>query len=236
MKGLVKTSLATALALATGQAMALGLGPIQVRSGLNQPLVAEIPVLADTPAEANELRVDLASAEDFQRVGLSRGRVGVPLEFSISSNGKGQSVIKVTTKEIVREPFLDFLIEVNWSKGKLLREYTVLLDPPVTAPAVVTTSKPAAHPVAPAAVERPAAPAPAPAETRPIAASPAPAPAAPAASSAAPAHVGCSRRIRPRAAWPGAVDDRARVRCDDPRKSQSGDARAAQGESGRVLP
>jgi len=191
MKGLVKTSLATALALATGQAMALGLGPIQVRSGLNQPLVAEIPVLADTPAEANELRVDLASAEDFQRVGLNRGRVGVPLEFSVSSNGKGQSVIRVTTKEIVREPFLDFLIEVNWSKGKLLREYTVLLDPPVTAPAVVTSSKPVARPVAPASAERPSAPLPAPAETRPVVSSPAPAPApAHAASPAAAPHVG----------------------------------------------
>ncbi|MEP6939572.1 MAG: FimV/HubP family polar landmark protein [Rudaea sp.] len=187
MKRLVKTSLATALALATGQAFALGLGPIQVRSGLNQPLVAEIPVLADSPAEANELRVALASAEDFQRVGLSRGRVGVPIEFAIASNGRGQTVIKLTTKEIVREPFLDFLIEVNWSKGKLLREYTVLLDPPVTAPAIVTTSKPAARPVAPATVER--APAPAPAESRaPVAAS-APAPAqaaAPRASTSAP--------------------------------------------------
>lgn len=190
MKGLVKTSLAAALALATGQAMALGLGPIQVRSGLNQPLVAEIPVLADSAAESNELRVDLASAEDFQRVGLSRGRVGVPLEFSVGSNGRGQTVIKITTKEIVREPFLDFLIEVNWSKGKLLREYTVLLDPPVTAPAIVTTTKPAARAVAPAAVERPAAPAPAPtpAETRPVVSAPAPAPAAASRASSAAAH------------------------------------------------
>lgn len=177
MKGLVKTSLATALALATGQAFALGLGPIQVRSGLNQPLVAEIPVLADSAAEANDLHVDLASAEDFQRVGLSRGRVSVPLEFSIGSNGRGQTVIKVTTKDIVREPFLDFLIEVNWSKGKLMREYTVLLDPPVTAPAVVTTNRPTAHPVVPAAVERAPAPAPTRAEPHPVSENPAPVPA-----------------------------------------------------------
>ena len=189
MKRLVKTSLATALALATGQAMALGLGPIQVRSGLNQPLVAEIPVLADSAAEANELRVALASAEDFQRVGLNRGRVGVPIEFAVGSNGRGQTVIKLSTKEIVREPFLDFLIEVNWSKGKLLREYTVLLDPPVTAPAIVTTSKPAARAPVPLTVERVPAPAPAPAEPRPAvaASTPAPAPAAaPRPSSAAP--------------------------------------------------
>jgi pilus assembly protein FimV len=144
MKRLMKSSLAIALALATGQVAALGLGPIQVKSGLNQPLVAEIPVSADSPAELNDLAVNLASTEDFQRVGLNRARVGVPIDFAVGSNGRGQTVIKLTTKDAVREPFLDFLIEVNWGKGKLLREYTVLLDPPVTAPAVVTTNKPAA--------------------------------------------------------------------------------------------
>src|SRR5438445_639900 len=190
MKGLVKSSLATALALATGQAFALGLGPIQVKSGLNQPLVAEIPVMADTAVEMNELRVDLASAEDFARVGLNRGRVGVPIEFAIGTSGK-QTVIRVTTKEIVREPFLDFLIQVNWSKGKLLREYTVLLDPPV-APAVVKTVKPAAAAPAPVAAEPRPAPAPRPAP--PPVAAPAP---APATKEAAPAPVPAPRAVAP---------------------------------------
>ncbi len=58
----------------------------------------------------------------------------VPLEFSVGTE-HGQTVIKVSTKDIVREPLVDFLIVANWPKGKLLREYTVLLDPPVTAPA-----------------------------------------------------------------------------------------------------
>ena len=182
MKRLMKSSLAVALALATGQVAALGLGPIQVKSGLNQPLVAEIAVTTDSPAEANDLRVDLASAEDFERVGLNRTRVGIPIDFAVGSNGRGQTVIKLTTKDAVREPFLDFLIEVNWAKGKLLREYTVLLDPPLTAPAVVVTSKPVAAPapiearpvVKPKPVE--AKPALAPSEP-PVAAKPAPAPA-----------------------------------------------------------
>ncbi len=184
MKGLVKSSLATALALATSQAFALGLGPIQVKSGLNQPLVAEIPVLADSAVEMNELRVDLATAEDFARVGLNRGRVGVPIEFSVGTSGK-QTVIKLTTKEIVREPFLDFLIQVNWPKGKLLREYTVLLDPPV-APAVVKSVKPAAAmPAAPVAETRPAPPPPAPKPAPPVKEVPPPA-APPAAKETAP--------------------------------------------------
>lgn len=201
MKGLVKSTLATALALATGQAFALGLGPIQVKSGLNQPLVAEIPVLADTAVEMNELRVDLATAEDFARVGLNRARVGVPIEFSIGTSGK-QTVIRLTTKEIVREPFLDFLIQVNWSKGKLLREYTVLLDPPV-APAVVKSVKqPAAAPPPPVTQSRPApAPAPRPAPPPVVEAPPPSAP--PVAKEAAPAEP--APKPAPRATAPSAA-------------------------------
>ena len=200
MKGPIKSALSVALAMAASQAFALGLGPIQIKSGLNQPLLAEIPVVADSAAEVEDLRVDLASAEDFQRVGLSRTRVTVPIEFTVSSNGRGQKVIRLTTKEAVREPFLDFLIEASWSKGKLLREYTVLLDPPVTAPAVLaTTPKPAEKPkpveaaprtpVSQPRAEAPkpvaqAAPAPAPAPAprpAPVAPPPAPKPSAPAA-------------------------------------------------------
>jgi pilus assembly protein FimV len=134
MKGPVKLSLAVALALAGSNAFALGLGTIQVKSGLNQPLDAEIPVLTESATEAAELTVDLASAADFERVGLNRARLTVPLEMVVTTNARGQTVIKVTTKEAVREPLIDFLIVANWTKGKVLREYTVLLDPPITAP------------------------------------------------------------------------------------------------------
>jgi len=189
MKGPIKSALSVALALAASQAFALGLGPIQIKSGLNQPLLAEIPIVADSAAEAEDLRVDLASAEDFVRVGLNRARVTVPIEFSVANNGRGQRVIRLTTKEAVREPFLDFLIEANWGKGKLLREYTVLLDPPVTAPAVLATApKPAEKPkpveAAPRApVSQPRAEAPKPVAQAAPAPTPAPRP-APAASPA----------------------------------------------------
>ncbi|MEA2913745.1 MAG: pilus assembly protein FimV, partial [Bradyrhizobium sp.] len=134
MKGPVKLSLAVALALASSNAFALGLGTIQVKSGLNQPLDAEIPVLTESATEAAELTVDLASAADFERVGLNRARLTVPIEMAVTTNARGQTVIKVTTKDAVREPLIDFLIVANWTKGKVLREYTVLLDPPITAP------------------------------------------------------------------------------------------------------
>ena len=122
MKGSAKLSLAITLALAGGNVFALGLGTIQVRSKLNQPLDAVIPVIVDSPAEASGLEVALASAEDFQRVGLDKARVDVPLEFSVGTD-RGQTVVHVTTKDIVREPLVDFLVVANWPKGKLLREY-----------------------------------------------------------------------------------------------------------------
>lgn len=135
MNGSLKLTLAVALALGSTNVLALGLGMIQVKSGLNEPLVAEIPVTGG-PDETASVSVALAAAADFERVGLSRARIVVPLEFTLATGAKGNAVIKVTTKDAVRDPFLDFLIEVNWSKGKLLREYTVLLDPPTMVPAI----------------------------------------------------------------------------------------------------
>lgn len=161
MKGSTKLSVAIALALIGGNAFALGLGAIQVKSKLNQPLDAEIQVLSENAADTAGLDIKLATAEDFQRVGLDRGRIAIPLDFAVSTNSRGQSVIRVTSKDAVREPLLDFLVEVNWAKGKLLREYTVLMDPPVTAPTrtaaapVPVREAPAAQPAAKIAAEPP---------------------------------------------------------------------------------
>lgn len=143
MKRPLQLPLAIALALGGTNAMALGLGPVQVKSKLNQPLDAEIPVIQGTAGEAEGLLVSLAAAEDFDRIGISRSRLNVPLEFKVVQGASGP-VIKVTSKDPVRDAYLDFLIEANWPKGRLLREYTVLLDPPVTAPARTTAAAPAA--------------------------------------------------------------------------------------------
>ena len=188
MNAPIKLSLAIALALGGTNVWALGLGAIQVKSGLNQPLIAEIPVTVSSPGEAADLAVSLATDEDFARVGLSRGRVGAALQFAVVTQPHGGTVIQVTSTENVREPYLDFLLQANWAKGKLLREYTVLLDPPVTAPAakssIAADTKPAPAPAvakspaivpgdtAPAKVRQPA---PAPAPVAPVAVAKAPA-------------------------------------------------------------
>ena len=114
--------------------LALGLGEIEVKSFLNQPLDAEIEVISARPGEIDDLLVSLASREAFTRAGLSRPRYLSDLRFTVQKNEEGdQAVILVTTKNNVKEPFLNFLIEADWSKGRLLREFTVLLDPPFFA-------------------------------------------------------------------------------------------------------
>ena len=199
MKRPLQLSLAIALALSGTDALALGLGTIHVNSKLNQPLDAEIPVLQGTQGEAEGLLVQLAAAEDFDRVGLNRSRLSVPLEFSVIKGSRGDLMIKVTSKEVIREPFLDFLVEANWPKGRLLREYTVLLDPPVMAPAtgtaaVATAAKtPERAPTQPLPEAKPKAPA-KPAPAPPVAAAPraAPAPSKPAPTTPEPKRTAAS--------------------------------------------
>ncbi len=173
MKRPLQLPLAIALALGATNVLALGLGPVHVKSKLNQPLDAEIPVIEGTAHDADGLLVTLAGADEFERVGLSRSRLDVPLEFAVVKNAQGALVIKVTSKEPVRAAYLDFLVEANWTKGRLLREYTVLLDPPVTAPATSRSATTAALAESPGTVTvaKHAPPA-----ERAVAATPAPAP------------------------------------------------------------
>lgn len=128
-------ALAVAFALGSPQVHALGLGQIEVRSALNQPLVAEIPVIEATPGEAKNLTVKLASPDAFARVGLDRPALqAVNLSFEVDNDARGRRVIRVTTPSNVVDPFMSFLLEADWGKGKILREYTVLLDPPAMTP------------------------------------------------------------------------------------------------------
>lgn len=124
-------SLAITLAMAFPAAShALGLGDIQSNSHLNQPFKGKIPVLSATPAEAKNIRVKIASPAVFNRVGIDRPAFLNSIRFrSVIENGK--PVILVSSTQPIHEPFVNFLLEVNWPKGQLLKEYTALLDPPV---------------------------------------------------------------------------------------------------------
>lgn len=189
MKRSLQLPLAIALALGATNALALGLGPVHVKSKLNQPLDAEIPVIQGTAGEAEGLLASLAGAEDFERVGLNRSRLNVPLDFAVTKNAKGEVIIKVTSQEPVRDAFLDLLVEANWPKGRLLREYAILLDPPVSAPAITRSAPVASAPASPGTVtlvRRPRpeqAPPAAPRPARAAATAPAAAPESPAPES-----------------------------------------------------
>ncbi|MCK5002635.1 MAG: hypothetical protein KAS57_06400 [Gammaproteobacteria bacterium] len=108
----------------------LGLGEIEVSSSLNQKLTARIDLLSAAPEDTETLIVKLASREEFVRAGLDRPLVLSSLKFKTSVEA-GRVYIDVLSPKPVREPFLNFLVEVDWPKGHLIREYTILLDPPV---------------------------------------------------------------------------------------------------------
>jgi pilus assembly protein FimV len=113
---------------------ALGLGNIRLSSALNEPLRAEIELLSATPEELNNIKVQLASAETFERYGIDRPLFLTRLQFEVSKSGRAEgNVIRVSSVDPIREPFVTFLVEASWSRGRLLREYTLLLDPPTFA-------------------------------------------------------------------------------------------------------
>ncbi|MFO1430562.1 MAG: FimV/HubP family polar landmark protein [Candidatus Competibacteraceae bacterium] len=149
-------------------AVALGVGQIQVRSALHQVLDAEIPLLLAGPGEAAGITAKLAPAQAFAQKGIDRLPVLSSLVFSVQTGADGRGLIKVTSKQPIREPLLNFLIQVDWPKGQVLREVAVLLDPPVKTkqrPAAPAPSMPAlAQSTAPSLEpsRQPAAPAPPP--------------------------------------------------------------------------
>jgi pilus assembly protein FimV len=119
--------LSTAL-LTPSWAFALGVGKIEVHSALNQALNAEIELISVGGDELVNLSVNLASAQTFAQAGVDRPGLLEDLKFSVQTR-PGGGVVKVTSNRPIREPNLEFLVEFTWSKGRLLREFTLLLDP-----------------------------------------------------------------------------------------------------------
>jgi len=171
--------LASALLLCAAlPAFALGLGQIVVKSKPGQPLQAEIPIISSDPEELQGLQAQLASPDTFARVGLAppEGLVA-DLDFSFDQDASGHPLIRVTTQQPVQVPALTFLLEVDWGSGRLVREYSALVDAPqsVSAPAPEPLQMPTPAPSD--MVERlPEPAAPSTAQT-PIAETPTPAPA-----------------------------------------------------------
>lgn len=156
MKTLLKASLiATAIASIPSSAFALGAGPINVFSGLGQPLRAEVPLSA-TPQELQSLSARIAPPDAFRQANIPYSSALSQLRVSVDNSGS-KPVLRISSDRPVNEPFIDLLLEFSWDSGRLVREYTFLLDPVALAPAQpasVQTQAPSR--VAPAAAARPA--------------------------------------------------------------------------------
>ena len=125
------------LALLSNAALALGLGEIKVKSQPGQPLLAEIPIISSEQGELEQLRARLASPTTFERVGLPRPQGLVnELDFSVALDEAGRPVVRVTSRTPVDVPAVNFLIEVDWGQGRLVREYSALVSAPGTLAAV----------------------------------------------------------------------------------------------------
>lgn len=138
-------AVAAATAFSSSFTHALGLGDLSVKSSLNQPLEAEISLLEVRDLTSIEIKSQLASPEEFSKAGVDRQFFLTGLKFTPVIDANGKSVIRVTSSKPVKEPYLNFLVEVLWPNGRLLREYTLLLDPPLYAPQqVIYAPQPAA--------------------------------------------------------------------------------------------
>jgi pilus assembly protein FimV len=208
------------LAIATAclwglNAQALGLGRLTVQSALGEPLRAEIDVTSLTPEEAGTLTLRVASPDAYRAAGVDYNPVLPGTRVQLMKRQDGRSYLRVTSDRAVVEPFVDVILEMNWASGRLVREYTLLLDPPGTprnmaaapppsvAPAISAAPTPA--PMQPAPRVTQAAPpagdvAPAPSterRTAPRAEAPAPAPKAATAPAPATPAAGDQYRVRP---------------------------------------
>lgn len=162
------------LSVLPSSALALGLGDIRLNSPLNAPLDAEIELVNATPDELTSLRVQLASRETFARYGLEWPAFLSSVTLTKAKGGSGQDVLRVRSAEAITEPFLTLLVDANWGRGRLVREYTLLLDPPVFSP----TPAPAAAVQAPATAAARSGAVARPASAEPRAAAPVSSPAA----------------------------------------------------------
>ena len=165
----VLTSVAVAaLALGAIDSWAVGLGRLSVQSNLGETLRAEIDITSLTPEEAANLKVHVASPDAYRAAGVDYNVVLPSTQAALLRRADGRPYLRLTSDKVVQEPFVDVILELSWSSGRLVREYTLLFDPPserasngaqTPAPTAVTApvfSTPA--PMAPAAPASPAAP------------------------------------------------------------------------------
>src|ERR1700730_38410 len=136
-----KNPLMLMMALAMpGASQALGLGEIHVESALNERLVAEIDIVGATPDELADMRAAVANRETFVRYGAERPAFLSSATFKITENRQGRPVLAVRSSDAFTEPLVNFLVDLRWRNGEIVRQYTLLLDPPGFAAAAIAAA------------------------------------------------------------------------------------------------
>ena len=150
MKKLLMITVMLGLIVISRSTFSLGMGKIQVDSALDEQLDAYIELALTDGEVYEEIDVKLASSDDYRKVGLDRSFV--PSNISVTKD-EDLPIIRVSSVGPVSEPIISLLLEVNWQNGKLLREYTILLDPPVFSESTASTSSTESTTTTPVEVE-----------------------------------------------------------------------------------
>lgn len=127
---LKQITVALCLALLPLSVFAAGLGKLNVNSGLGEPLKADIEILSVSADDLNSITAAIATDEAYTLQGIEKPASHNSIKIEIGKNASGAPILKLKSSQPISEPFLDMLIQVDWASGRLLREYTVLLDPP----------------------------------------------------------------------------------------------------------
>ncbi|KAF3977704.1 MAG: FimV family protein [Methylococcales symbiont of Iophon sp. n. MRB-2018] len=135
LKGSAMSNLTKGIAaisiLASASAYSLGIGDIKLHSALNQNLNAEIALFVSADEDISDINIRLASPDKFDEAGIPWNYFLLKIKFDFVTKADGSTLVKLSSNEALREPFLNFLLEVSWAKGNLYREFTVIVDPPV---------------------------------------------------------------------------------------------------------
>ncbi|MBS0447891.1 MAG: hypothetical protein JSR59_18290 [Proteobacteria bacterium] len=212
------TGVAAALCLVAPSAWSLGLGRLSVQSALGESLRAEIDITSLTPEEASNLSARIAAPEAYRTAGVDYNAVLPATNVSLQRRADGHPYLRLTSDRAVQEPFVEVILEINWASGRLVRDYTLLFDPPTMARAT-----PVAPTTAPAIAAAPPAP-PAPMVTTPAPSTASPPP-PPQVAEAPPARPPAERRAARPPAEPPAIATR-------PAKPPEATASAAPGDVG----
>ena len=127
---LKKISVALCMALLPITVFAAGLGKLNVQSGIGEPLKADIELISVSPEEMSSIVAAIASEEAYAAQGIERPASHNNIKVTVTTNASGTPILKLNSSQPISDPFLDMLLQVDWNSGRLLREYTVLLDPP----------------------------------------------------------------------------------------------------------